>query len=400
MTDFLQLHFLTFYPPSNLNRDDLGRPKSAIIGGSTRLRISSQALKRAWRTSEKFEKLFTGLKGERTRRIGREIALSLQINHGVSHDIAQKISRVLASVFGKLDTTPKPGQELFIKQLAFISPKEKNNLDAFLSKTLADDSLREALVAAADEVDLDVEDEADGNGNDTEDDKGRKRKKKQSKTTTKLLKAIREEVLTVSDTAVDIGMFGRMLADSPKFNREAAVQVAHAVTTHKTTIEDDYYTAVDDLKKPSEDAGAGFLGEAGFGAGVFYLYACINRDLLRQNLGGDDALAGLACAALVEAAATVSPAGKQASFASRARAEYILAERGTDQPRALTAAFLKPVGEAEPDGMMAASIKELTKLRTALAQAYGDGTGPTAEMNIHTGKGTLEDIKAFCRAGV
>jgi CRISPR system Cascade subunit CasC len=178
------------------------------------------------------------------------------------------------------------------------------------------------------------------------------------------------------------------------------VQVAHAVTTHKTMIEDDYYTAVDDLKKPSEDAGAGFLGEAGFGAGVFYLYACIDRDLLRQNLGGDDALAGIACAALVEAAATVAPSGKQASFASRARASYILAERGTDQPRALTAAFLKPVDETEEGGVMATSIKELTKLNTAIAKAYGDGSGPKAEMNVLTGKGTLEDIKAFCRAGI
>ena len=99
-------------------------------------------------------------------------------------------------------------------------------------------------------------------------------------------------LLRTADTAVDIAMFGRMLADDPEFNREAAVQVAHAITTHRAVVEDDYYTAVDDLKRPSEDAGAGFVGEAGFGPGVFYLYACVNRDLLVRNLGGDEDLAG------------------------------------------------------------------------------------------------------------
>ena len=135
-------------------------------------------------------------------------------------------------------------------------------------------------------------------------------------------------------------MFGRMLADDPSFNREAAVQVAHAVTTHRALVEDDYYTAVDDLKSASEDAGAGFVGEAGFGAGVFYLYLCFDRDLLVRNLGGDEDLAGQGVAALVEAAATVGPKGKQASFASRARASFGLVERGSEAPRTLAAAFL------------------------------------------------------------
>src|SRR5690606_38759447 len=135
--------------------------------------------------------------------------------------------------------------------------------------------------------------------------------------------------------------FGRMLADDPAFNREAAVQVAHAINTHRAVVEDDYYTAVDDLKTAAEDAGAGFVGEAGFGAGLFYLYLCIDRDLLARNLGGDGELAQAGVAALVEAAARVAPKGKQASFASRAHASYALIERGAAAPRTLAAAFLK-----------------------------------------------------------
>ena len=136
----------------------------------------------------------------------------------------------------------------------------------------------------------------------------------------------------------DIAMFGRMLADNADFNREAAVQVAHAFTTHRVTVEDDFYTAVDDLKTKAEDAGAGFVGELGFGSGLFYLYVCIDGDLLVANLGGNGGVAKSAVAALAEALATVSPGGKQASFASRARAEYLLVEKGSQQPRTLGSA--------------------------------------------------------------
>ena len=100
-----------------------------------------------------------------------------------------------------------------------------------------------------------------------------------------------KEILRAADGAVDLAMFGRMLADAPDFNREAAVQVSHAITTHQAEVEDDYYTAADDLKKPAEDMGAGFVGEAGFGSGVYYLYVCIDTVRLVENLAGDRVLA-------------------------------------------------------------------------------------------------------------
>ena len=73
MSRFLQLHLLTFFPPANLNRDDTGRPKTAIVGGATRLRLSSQALKRAWRTSEIFAASLAGHMGQRTQRLGEVV---------------------------------------------------------------------------------------------------------------------------------------------------------------------------------------------------------------------------------------------------------------------------------------------------------------------------------------
>jgi CRISPR system Cascade subunit CasC len=392
MSHFLQLHLLTFYPPSNLNRDDTGRPKTATVGGVPRLRISSQSLKRAWRSAwrecDAFQYVSHNL-GDRTQRIGRDVAALAITEFGMSDAEANATGLLAASVFGKLEAAPKPGQELFTKQLAFIGSTEREKLRALLDRIGSDSDLRGKLVQIAREFVLDASDDNDEGNN-------RSRKPKQSKATTKLIKDIRNEILTLADTSIDIAMFGRMLADSPKFNREAAVQVAHAITTHRVTVEDDYYTAIDDLKKPEEegDAGAGFVGELGFGSGIFYLYACIDTALLINNLGGQAVLAGDACAALIEAAATVSPKGKQPSFAARARAHYVLAEFGNSQPRTLAGAFVKPVQDAD---LATASVTQLEDWRAKLDRAYGPAAEATMTLDVAAGRGTLAEIVAFCR---
>jgi len=350
MTTFLQLHLLTVYPPANLNRDDIGRPKTAIFGDTPRLRVSSQALKRAWRTSEVFERHLGGHRGQRTQRFGEVVEQHL-LAKGAPADAARKIAREIADLFGKPKAENDKNNPTHIEQLAFISPEEKAAALALAERALAGAVIDQKKAG----------------------------------------------VLRQADTAVDIAMFGRMLADDPAYNRDAAVQVAHAITTHKVMVEDDYYTAVDDLKTPAEDAGAGFVGEAGFGAGVFYLYACINRDLLERNLGGDRALAGAGIAALIEAAATIAPKGKQASFASHARTDYLLVEKGETAPRTLAGAFLRPVGDRDGD-LLGASIHALTSLRDRYALAYGDVTAARA-MNVATGEGTLAQVIAFAREG-
>lgn len=347
MTRFVQLHLLTAYPPANLNRDDLGRPKTVVFGSTTRLRLSSQALKRAIRTSDGFRAALDGHLGERTQRIGEVVAEHLQAK-GLAADRAQAVAREVADAFGKL----KPENDadpLQTEQLAFVSPDERKAALAWAERLAAGEA---AKPEAAD-------------------------------------------ILRRVDRAVDIAMFGRMLADDPDFNREAAVQVAHAITTHKCVVEDDYYTAVDDLKTAAEDAGAGFIGEAGFGAGVFYLYACIDRPLLIKNLGGDADLAARGIDAFVRAAATSGPKGKQASFASRAVASYGLVERGDATPRTLAAAFLRPVGADEAGGdLIAASVARLADWRQRLAQAYAE-TNILGELDVAAGKGTLAELAAF-----
>ncbi|HUE78337.1 MAG TPA: type I-E CRISPR-associated protein Cas7/Cse4/CasC, partial [Sphingomicrobium sp.] len=175
---------------------------------------------------------------------------------------------------------------------------------------------------------------------------------------------------------------------------DAAVQVAHAITVNKVEVENDYYTAVDDLKEPSEDAGAGFIGEAGFAAGVFYLYVCVDRDLLIENLGGDKQLAARSIEALVKAATTASPSGKRNSFANHVRAEYLLAERGDRQPRSLASAFVEPV---EKGNQMELAVGKLTAQRDAFARVYGKDWD--ADIRLHVGaadSATLDEVARFC----
>ena len=345
MADFLQLHILTAYAPSNLNRDDTGRPKSAIFGGVPRIRVSSQSLKRAWRTSDAFAQRLEGHLASRTQRLGKDILDRLR--KGMVEEAALKTAAAIAGLFGKLKGEKDPHPE-FIEQLAFVSPEERAAAFALADRALAGETIEPKP----------------------------------------------EVLLKKVDTAADVAMFGRMMASNPKYNREAAVQLAHAITTHKATAEDDYYTTVDDLKSRDEpeDMGAGFVGVQEFGAGVFYLYICVDRGLLADNLGDDRPVRDAALAALVEAVTTVGPNGKQASFASRAYASYALGEKGRQQPRSLAAAYLAPVHQGD---QAAESVKKIEEFRDRLDHAYGPCADSRYCMNALTGEGTLSGLIEF-----
>ncbi len=366
MARFIQLHLLTSYPPANLNRDDLGRPKTAMMGGFPRLRVSSQSLKRAWRTSDTFSDALKGHIGTRTKTMGIKIYNSLK-EKNVPHKKAMEWSKAIAGVFGKLKTLSKKDKdglkdldkneqikkemtELEIEQLAHFSPEEEAAINTLIDKLIAADK---------------------GPGDDD-------------------LNLLRKK-----HSATDIALFGRMLTktNDGKYNTpycvEAASQVAHAISVHKVTVEDDFFTAVDDLNEGEEDMGAGHMGETEFAAGLFYLYACIDRDLLEKNLSGDGELANKTIASFIECAATVAPTGKQNSFASRARASYILCEQGDQQPRSLSVAFLQPVNGGD---MLGEAIDRLNKTMENMDKVYGECADQRVAMNALNGEGSLAHI--------
>jgi CRISPR system Cascade subunit CasC len=348
MTTFLQLHMLTSYPPACLNRDDLNRPKTTVMGGVPRLRISSQSLKRAWRTSSHFEETLKGHVGTRTKAKGVKIYQRL-VEREIKEKDAKAWSQKIAMQFGKLKAPNKeaPLNDLEIEQLAHFSPDEESAIDQLVDKLISS----------------------------------------KTEPSEEQLNLLRRD-----HTAADIALFGRMLADSPAFNTEAACQVAHAITVHRAAVEDDYFTAVDDLNTHEEHAGSAHIGEQGFGAGLFYLYTCIDCDLLNKNLNGASGLAPITIKALVEAAAMVAPTGKQNSFASRAWAYYVLAEKGDRQPRSLSLAFMKPVGDGG-EGMLANAVSALKTMRNNMDKVYyGAKSLPEKSINSLTGEGDFQEL--------
>jgi len=357
MTTFLQFHLLTAYGPSNPNRDDQGRPKQAMVGGVPRLRLSSQSIKRALRESTFFALDLAGNRGTRTKRIAGEVEKHLT-GQGAGVEEARKAATAVAGIFSKLEAA-REGAAPLTTTLAFVSPEEWR-----LARDLADKILA---------------------GEDLPKDKD-----------------LKKEVLRKADGAVDIAMFGRMLADDPEFNREAAVQVAHAITTHRAQAEEDWYSAVDDLNK-AEDTGAGHLGEHGFGSGIYYLYVCVNTDLLVANLGGDRELAAKGLEALARALASATPRGKQNSHAHHPMAYYLRAERGSRAPRDLSGAFFTPVNAKlaalGANDLETGSVKALEKALADIDAAYG----PCCEAHevLHVGQGgTLDAIARFAAGSV
>jgi CRISPR system Cascade subunit CasC len=353
MNRFIQLHLLTAYPPANLNRDDQGSPKTAKMGGYDRLRVSSQCLKRTWRTSDIFEQAMADHIGTRTKEMGLKIYDILK-NKDVSHKEAIEWTKPIAGVFGKLKELSKKDKE-GLKGLSKVEREKKELIELEIEQlTFFDTEEEKALTALTNAVAARREGPKDDE-----------------------LELLREKM-----HAVDIALFGRMLASKPAYNVEAACQVAHAISVHPIVIEDDYFTAVDDLNSGFEDLGAAHIGETRFAAGLFYSYVCINRELLIQNMEGNEELANKAIRALTEAAVKVAPEGKQNSFASRAYASYVLAEKGDQQPRSLTVAYLKPINHRDNGDFVRDAIDALVKQKNSFDRVYGKCAQDRFELNV------------------
>ena len=358
MRKFLQLHMLVPYGASNLNRDETGRPKTMKLGTVQRLRVTPQALKRAWRVSEVFADQLEGHLSFRTRRLGDELYQMLTAK-GMDEAKAMQTARKIAGLFGSLakDKKKNDGEQetaengktppAMGRQMAFISPDEWDRAREWAERAL--------------------------NGEEIE--------------------PKHSDVLNKVDTAADIAMFGRMLAGQKEYERDGSVQVSPAVTTHKGVVEEDYFTTVDDLSA-NEDSGAGYLSVQEFGSGVFYLYVCVDYKTLLENLGQEKEIAKMTISALVQAAATVPPRGKRTAYASNALAQYILAERGCYQPVNLTTAFTRPV---DGEDLLQESILRLENFHRRISRAYAQES-ETYVMNLMEGDegvGTLKELIEF-----
>ncbi len=345
---FIELHIIQNFAPSNLNRDDTGNPKEAEFGGVRRARISSQAIKRAIRSEPIFAETTQVEPGVRTRLLARKLTAEL-VKAGKTEDSAQAVALAFAEAFsGKMD-----GERTSV--LIYLSPQELHEMAELLIEHW--DAIEAALAAP--------------------DDKKAKKENPLPKLVKDFLKQTKDHT-----SAPDIALFGRMLADKPELNLDAASQVAHALSTHRINMEIDFFTAVDDLQK-DEETGAGMMGVVGYNSATYYRYARIDWDQLVENLDGDADLARRTVEGFLLAALRAIPTGKQNSFAAQNPPSFAMAVTRQDgMSWSLVNAFEKPVRPDRDGGYVAPSVKKLDAYWRRLATFYGSENVKPHVLNV------------------
>jgi CRISPR system Cascade subunit CasC len=344
----IELHILQNFAPSNLNRDDTNSPKECEFGSYRRARISSQCIKRSIREYFKSSSLLPPENlASRTQRLVENLTQRL-VKQGKSEEQARQVIRkVIQGINLGLDENDQT------QYLIFIGEKEMSQM--------ADSIIQHWDTLAV------------TTGQETGD---RKKKKDES------LKNF-SDILT-GGKAVDLALFGRMLADLPSKNIDAACQVAHAISTHKVGVEFDFYTAVDDLS-PKGETGAGMMGTVEFNSACYYRYANIDVNQLKDNLLGKPrekatadelkearALAGETVEAFIRAAVNAIPTGKQNSFAAQNPPSFIFAVARDSGTWSLANAFASPVWVGDNGDLVKKSQDALSDYWGKLVKVYGD----------------------------
>ena len=332
MSLVIDIHALQSLPPSNINRDDTGAPKSAVFGGVPRQRVSSQSWKRAIRRDFE-ETLPAGTVGFRSKYVADLIADKIvELTCGQESDWqgerAVEATKGLFSVAGiKLSKAKvEEGQQPMAGEtgyLLFLSPRQLENA-------------ARALIA------LD----------------GKKIPKKEA------------VALLNSEHSIDIAMFGRMVAEAAAFNVDASVQVAHAIGIHESEPEFDYYTAVDDVVEDRDETGAGMIGTMQMMSSTLYRFASIDAESLAENLG-DRGAAKQAVSAFLRSFITSLPTGKQNSYANNTLPELVYVTVRDSRSISLVNAFEEPVGSVDGSGRRLEGARRLAEEAREIQEQYG-----------------------------
>jgi CRISPR system Cascade subunit CasC len=344
----IDAYVLQTVPPSNLNRDDTGSPKSATYGGVRRARVSSQAWKRAMRLAFA-DSLDTTQLGERTKRVGESLAKRIcKADPSIDE---QRASELAAAVFSTLGLAKAEKADKKKGEAAAVRNVESGYL-LFLSHRQLDNLAAAAVKASR-------------NGGSF--DKAELR------------------ALANTDHSVDIAMFGRMVADMSDINVDAACQVSHAISVHAVENEFDYFTAVDDRKADAMETGAGMIGNVEFNSSTLYRYATVDVNRLHETLG-DPAATRAAVEAFLSAFVRSMPTGKQNTFAHRTLPDAVLVRVRDSQPINLVGAFETPVRETTAAGRVELAAAALAKHLNDVEDAYGEQ--PQGSWVTHVGDRT------------
>ncbi|WP_432828556.1 type I-E CRISPR-associated protein Cas7/Cse4/CasC [Dactylosporangium sp. CA-092794] len=324
----VDVYVLQTVPPSNLNRDDTGSPKTAVYGGVRRARVSSQAWKRAVRLAFK-DLLDRSQLGERTKRVGESLAERIaELEPSLAGEAASQLATDVLVAAGVAKADKKKGE---------LKDAESGYL-LFLSRRQLDNIAAAAVDTARTGTTLDKN---------------------------------RFKALANTEHSVDIAMFGRMVADMTDINVDAACQVAHAISVHAVDNEFDYFTAVDDRKEDADETGAGMIGTIEFNSSTLYRYATINVDALHETLG-DPKATRAAVEAFLTAFARSVPTGKQNTFAHRTLPDAVLVRVRDTQPINLVGAFEEAIRETDTAGRIGQAAAALAKYTREVEDAYGE----------------------------
>ncbi len=350
MKTLIEIHILQNFAPSNLNRDDTGAPKDAFFGGTRRGRVSSQCNKRAVRQYFD-EKLSEGVfsadeLGVRTKRVYQAIADVL----AGKRDPAESLSKARCALsYVKLNAAKVEGKTQY---LLFLGQREITALAETIDR----------------HWDLIVEPEEPQ----VEEGAAKKKPKSKKDAASSAPKEVKDQLEAIFNggKAVDVALFGRMLADMPDKNQHAACQVAHAISTHAIEREFDFYTAVDDLK-PEDSAGADMMGTVEFNSACYYRYAVVDWEKLLANLQGDTDLATKGLHIFLQGFVHAEPTGKQNSFAAHNPPEFVSVTVGRNAaPRNLANAFETAIRVKPGESLSRKSAEALAEKATTLDKAY------------------------------
>lgn len=327
---WLDIHILQSVPPSNINRDDAGSPKTAYYGGMRRARVSSQAWKRAVRTAFRDDPTTSADAGRRTRRLPQVIADRLRDRIPALAEHADTIGMIAASATFKVKAArPKEGSRPTTEYLLFLGEAQAGRIIDTLASQ-ADDLAR----AGGDDKQL-----------------------------REIIGSLGLERLGITGHPGAVALFGRMIADAPETNVDAACQVAHAISTHEVIDQFDYFTAVDDEAQDVDETGAGMIGSIEFNSATLYRYATVDLRELTHNLDGEHSRALDLATGFAQAFTTSMPTGKANTFANHTRPEFVLLAVRDDQPVSLVGAFERAIRPSESGYVAESAARLLTYLR-------------------------------------
>lgn len=353
-----EIHMLVNMPANCMNRDETGAPKTMFFNGTQRIRISSQCLKRAWRESDSFEAEL-GKCAEHTRYMPKRVADELR-RRGYDETVANAVGTALGT------DTPKDAAALGewrAKNIGFYSDADINHIADVIGKMYEADPSQFA--------------------NDEEKSADEKKAKKKSKNSSKAslserimnamkadARVARKEGRHPVQLTVDQALFGRMVTDDSAGEIDAAMQVAHAMSTNPALLESDFFTAVDDFLKngglEEPPAIVGHLNSQDFDSACMYIHAVIDTDQLAYNLDSKEGI-GHIVSSIVRTMALVTPSGHQNTYEAHVTPEVIYAEQKRDNlPVNLCNAFAVPISRDVAAKSAKALASEIDRMDHAL----------------------------------